>query len=148
MLATLLLCSLTLGAPNPLPTTHPAGVAMSRAQTPPKADMLRLFNDMGALLRRALAESNDAKALAMLQGTEAAQILKREQESEPVFAQWQRTLPTAERKALELQLQNNETGQFISSLSQDANTSARLQHNPKLKAAVALLLDGPLQELK
>ncbi|UOQ97823.1 hypothetical protein MUN81_21675 [Hymenobacter sp. 5317J-9] len=108
--------------------------------------MLRLFNDMGALLRRALAEPNDTKALAMLQGTEAAQVLKREQEAEPVIAAWQRTLSAAERKAVELQLQNSETGRFISSLRQDATMRARLEHNPKLQAAVALLLNGPSQK--
>lgn len=108
--------------------------------------MLRLFNDMGALLRRALAEPDDTKALAMLQGAEAAQILKREQESGPVLAEWRRTLSTDERKAVDLELQNSETGKFISFLSQDAKTSARLGHNPQLQTAVKLLLDGPLQK--
>jgi hypothetical protein len=98
------------------------------------------------LVRRALAESNDTKALAMLQGPEAARVLKREQEAEPAIAEWQRTLSAAERKTLDLQLQNSETGMFISSLHQDATMRARLEHNPKLQAAVALLLNGPAQK--
>jgi hypothetical protein len=59
----------------------------------------RLCDDAASLLRRAMADTSDAKALAPLQ-SEGTGLWKCEQQLTPVFAKWKKTLSAAQRKTL------------------------------------------------
>lgn len=106
----------------------------------PEDTYTNLCSDAATLLRRALAEPNDAKALALLQ-SEGARLAQRQQQLRPVFAQWYKALSPAQRQAVYQRMLNNNLIRYMQSLENNAKINARLERSPKLQAAVIKLTD-------
>ncbi|HEX8660131.1 MAG TPA: hypothetical protein VF690_21485 [Hymenobacter sp.] len=102
----------------------------------------KLSNDVAALLRRAMAEPNDATALALLEG-EGAHLLMRRQQLQPTLRKWLATLTPAQRQKFDHRIQtSNGLMQYILwMVEKDSKTNVRLNNNPKLTEAFAKLVD-------
>lgn len=138
-------CYLLLAVASP---PHAASAAptvlMSPLEKTPEAAFMSLTNDVAALLRRVLAEPNDAKALALLQGPEAAHLLQREEKQKPALRKWIKALPLDERKAFGQRIVDSDLIQFLQSIDKNAQVNARLKQNPKLEDAIRRLAIGIL----
>jgi hypothetical protein len=132
-------CLLALPAPAQAP--RPAAAA----QTVPASLVTfnALSNDTAALLSRALAEPSDARALALLRGPEAAQLVRRQLRFQPEFAKWRATLSPSQRQAIGQQIINdNPVMVFAKALQEDPAATARLQRNPALKTEIEKMVYG------
>lgn len=133
MYAILLLSSLLVG-----PGTPPPAAAMPVVVQPlgtPEADFTALYNDVAALLRRALAETSDASALALLRSQTPA-LVKRQQQLRPAYNKWLASVPPAQSAAAMQRLQTSATTKSLKALENDPKVKARLAANEALAAAV------------
>ena len=113
-----------------------------RPFTTAEATFTSLANDVAALLRRALAEPNDIKALDILQGPEASRLLQRQKQQRPVFQKWLNGLSPSQRQAFAQRTMNNDLMRFMQSVDQNAQANARIERNAKLGAALTKLVTG------
>jgi|GEM_PF-3458005 len=136
-----LLAALLLTAPAPAQTTRPAATAQAAPSS--LATFNALSDDLASLLSRALAEPSDARALALLRGSEAAQLVRRQLRFRPEFAQWRATLSREERQAIGQRIINdNPVMVFAKALQEDPAATARLKRNPALKTEIEKLVYG------
>lgn len=134
--------SLLLAIPGHIPlyeTQTDKSAVASPVITPVEAHE-NLCNDAASLLRRAMKEANDSKALVILQGKEAAQINERWHHLQPQFHKWLTALPAAQRQAYaQRMVAKNGLMQYMQSVEHDTKLNARIEHNPKLAAEIMKL---------
>ncbi|MCC2545603.1 hypothetical protein LJY25_04040 [Hymenobacter sp. BT175] len=139
MHSVLIACRLLFLSPNALSGAEPSGFATAVLQVTPERAFTTLCNDAAEVLRRALAEPNDAKALALLQSG-STPILKRKQQLAPAFSKWIKTLSPPQRQSFAQRIMvNNGMIKYLQLMEHDKKLNARIERNPKLMAAVTNL---------
>jgi hypothetical protein len=142
MKALLLGCSLVAALPATAQRLAPAkkvGIA-----THPSVDvygsLLNLNRDTARLLRRAMAEPDDKKAIAMLNGQETAHLMKRAEALRPSLSSWVNTLSEAQKEQfMQRFMKESPLMQCIDSLEHNPQTKARVEHNPDLQNTIQTL---------
>lgn len=135
-----LICTLLLGpAHTPYAKSSTCITATTYQATPEKA-FTALGNDAGLLLRRAMEEPSDAKAIALLQNG-SAPLQKRKQQLQTSYQAWVKALSQTQREAFVLRMmKNNGLMTYMMSLEHNTKANARLDRNPKLANAVTNLM--------
>lgn len=136
----LLVAALLLATPAPAQTTRPAAAQAAPASL---ATFNALSDDTASLLSRALAEPSDARALALLRGPEAAQLVRRQLRFQPEFARWRTSLTREQRQTIGQNIiNNNPVMVFAKAMQEDPAATARLKRNPALKTEIEKLVYG------
>lgn len=137
----LLLFGFAILLAQPSVAQHAEPVKTTRIHSTPESAFITLSNDVGDLMRRAMSEASDDKALALLQGQEAAALSKRQQQLRPALMKWLKTLSSVQREAFaQRMLQNSGMMKFMQSMDQNAKANARLERNSKLGDAFQKLV--------
>jgi len=128
---------------TPAPAQAPRPTAATQATPASLATFNTLSDDTATLLSRALAEPSDARALALLRGPEAAQLVRRQLRFQPEFARWRATLSPEQRQAIGQRIINDSAVMvFVKALQEDPVATARLQRNPELKTEIEKMVYG------
>lgn len=102
-----------------------------------------LSDDMASLLSRALAEPSDARALALLRGPEAAQLVRRQLRLQPEFSHWRTSLTREQRQTIGQDIiNNNPVMVFAKAMEEDPAAMARLKRNPALRTEIEKMVYG------
>lgn len=110
------------------------------APRPPESPYTRwllLGDEVARLLRRALIQPDDTKALAVLESRETKRLLARGQDLRPAFRAWRNRLPEAEReKMVQRFMQQSTIMHCLDSLDHDPAAKVRFAHNANLNNTV------------
>jgi hypothetical protein len=142
MKAWLLGCGLVAALPATAQRPAPAKKAVVAAH--PSVDvygsLLNLSKDAARLLRRAMAEPDDKKAITMLNSQETARLMKRAEVLQPSLSSWVNTLSEAQKEQfMQRFLKESALMQYVYSLEHGSQTKARLEHNPDLQNMIQAL---------
>lgn len=136
-----LLVALLLTSPAPAQTARPGATAQALPAS--LATFNALSDDTASLLSRALAEPSDARALALLRGPEAAQLVRRQLRLQPAMSQWRTSLTREQRQTIGQNIiNNNPVMVFAKALEEDPAALARLKRTPALKTEIEKLVYG------
>lgn len=87
-----------------------------------------------------MAEPDDKKAIALMNGQETARLMKRAEEIHPTVSSWLNTFSEKQREELMQRfLKESPLMQYIDSLEHNPQTKARVEHNPNLQNAIQAL---------
>lgn len=102
---------------------------------------LSLSQEVAQLLRRAMAQPNDTKAIATIESKETVRLMERAQQLRPAFTRWLNTLSTAQREELMQRfMKESALMQCVDSLEHDPRVKTRFKRSPNLENAVQGLL--------
>lgn len=87
-----------------------------------------------------MAEPDDKKAIALMNGQETARLMKRAEEIHPTVSSWLNTFSEKQREELMQRfLKESPLMQYIDSLEHNPQTKARVERNPNLQNAIQAL---------
>lgn len=135
-----LLLGCGLVAALPAVAQRPAPAQQAAASRPPTDAYTSLLNrskDVARLLRRAMAEPDDTKALAIIESRETVGLKKRAEQLNPKLSSWVNTLSEEQKKAFEQRfLKESPLMQYLDSLEHNPQVKARMEHSPSLQNAI------------
>jgi hypothetical protein len=141
----IVLGGLLLAQPGAAQSTKPAPAPAAPTLSPDGRAVIAYLNEIGAFLRQVLATPNDTQALITLHGPKLDRLKQRHQQIQPVLARWRRSLSKAQMEAAYAHfMQDSQFAKDIEWLKNDAATTARLQRNPSLQAAIGRTLEALL----
>ncbi len=87
-----------------------------------------------------MAEPDDAKAIATMNGQETAHLMKRAEELQPSLRHWVNTLSEEQKEQfMQRFLKESPLVQCVDSLEHNPETKARVERNPDLKNMIEAL---------
>ena len=142
MKAWLLGCGLVVTLPAMAQRPAPAKkvVVAARPSVDAYGNLLNQGKEVTRLLRRAMAEPDDKKAIAIMNGQETARLMKKAEEIHPAVVSWLNTFSEKQREELMQRfLTESPLMQYIDSLEHNPQIKARIERNPNLQNAIQAL---------
>ncbi|MBC6992406.1 hypothetical protein [Hymenobacter sp. BT491] len=95
----------------------------------------QLGDDAAAVVQRALGQTNDAAAIAILIG-EGAKLQQRAQQLKPSYTQWISTLKPAQAEGVRRRVLSAGFTRYFGTLDTDPQLNNRIKQNPDLNKAI------------
>ncbi|NML66102.1 hypothetical protein HHL22_12885 [Hymenobacter sp. RP-2-7] len=137
----LLSCGLAAALPGAAQQPAPRQNTVEAAPADAYGSWLSIGNDVARLLRRALAEPDDAKAIALLNSRATARLKAKAEQLQPSLRSWVSTLSVEQKEAFAQRfLRESPLRQCLDSLERNPASKARLERSRGLQSALQALV--------